>query len=48
MRGKDLLRKESHEDFGITPAYAGKEHYEGLDYNPIRITPAYAGKRFVG
>ena len=24
MRGKDLLRKESHEDFGITPAYAGK------------------------
>ena len=22
----------------------GKEHYAGLDYNPIRITPAYAGK----
>ena len=24
----------------------GKEHYAGLDYNPIRITPAYAGKSF--
>ena len=34
--------------WGSPPRMRGKEHYAGLDYNPIRITPAYAGKRFVG
>ena len=35
-----------NEPQGSPPRMRGKEHYAGLDYDPIRITPAYAGKRW--
>ena len=45
---KTCFVKRATRTSGSPPRMRGKEHYAGLDYNPIRITPAYAGKRFVG
>ena len=43
---KKLLNHSDPAITGSPPRMRGKEHYAGLDYDPIRITPAYAGKRF--